>query len=203
MSKTPSWAMVGFLLGAAFVWNFKRDGEKNVAVAPSSAARMDWPKAVVVAPSPLTTIEAVFADWGQHAVWENNLTEVALWRAETKSFSEFYEVRKVGDALYFRSIAKLTRLVIRHGVPLPTDAPLQFTETEAQYREWLEHGRFERKTEATVQPSLFGPVLIPPDETMPRMPVPTTPMPRTAPTTPPVRTTIEFGQSVIELPPKK
>jgi hypothetical protein len=182
MSKTPSWAMVGFLLGAAFVWNFKRDDAKNVTAAPSLVARTDWPKAVVVPPSPLTTIEAVFADWGQHAVWENNVTELAMWRSETKSFSEFYEVRKVGDVPYFRSIPKLTRLVIRHGVPLP-NSPLEFTETEEQYRDWLEHGRFERKPQATVQPSLFGPALMPPGETMPPPPVPrpTTPSPRITP----------------------
>ena len=194
--------MVGFLLGAAFVWNFKRDGEENVVPAPSSAARTDWPKAVVVvAASPLTTIEAVFSDWGQHAVWENGVTELALWRSETKSFSEFYEVRKVGDVPYFRSIPKLTRLVINHGVPLP-NSPLQFTETEEQYREWLEHGRFERKTEATLQPSLFGPALIPPVEGMSRITSPTPSMPRSAPPTPPARTHLEIGQSVIESPPR-
>jgi hypothetical protein len=180
MSKSPSWAMVGFLLGAAFVWNFKRDGEKNVVPALSPSARTDWPKAVVVPSSPLTTIEAVFADWGQHAVWENGVTELALWRSETKSFSEFYEVRKVGDVPYFRSIPKLTRLVINHGVPLP-NSPLQFTETEEQYREWLEHGRFERKPETTLQPSLFGPALMPPGEVMPRITTPTPAMPRITP----------------------
>jgi len=178
MSKTPSWAMVGFLLGAAFVWNFKRDGDKNVVAAPLPSARTEWPKSVLVPPSPLTTIEAVFADWGQHAVWENGVTELALWRSETKNFSEFYEVRKVGDVPYFRSIPKLTRLVIHHGVPLP-NSPLQFTETEEQYREWLEHGRFERKPAATLPPSLFGPALISSGEVVP--PTPTPSMPRITP----------------------
>lgn len=201
MSKTPSWVMLGFFLGAAFVWTFKRDSVKPVAMVPSAATVTEWPKSVLVPPPSLTTIEAVFADWGKHAVWEDNVTEVAMWRSETNSFSDFYEVRKVGDVLYFRSIAKLTRLVIRHGVPLP-QSPLQFTETEAQYREWLEHGRVERKSERTRQPSLSGPVLIPPGETMQRLPVPTTPLPRIAPTTAPAGTTVEFGQSVIELPPK-
>jgi hypothetical protein len=147
MSKTPSWVMLGFFLGAAFVWTFKRDAVKPVAMVPSAATVTEWPKSVLVPPPSLTTIEAVFADWGKHAVWEDNVTEVAMWRSETNSFSDFYEVRKVGDVLYFRSIAKLTRLVIRHGVPLP-QSPLQFTETEAQYREWLEHGRVERPKDA-------------------------------------------------------
>jgi hypothetical protein len=177
MSKASSWAMLGFFLGAASVWGLKRDADKAAAKATTAATvtLKEWPKAARPERSELTKIEAVFAAWGQHAVWDNNVTEVALWQSSDRDFSEFYEVRKVGDALYFRSIPKLTRLVIRHGVPLPKDSPLEFTETEAQYREWLEHGRFERQTDATVQPSLFGPALIPAGETMRRMPLPEAP----------------------------
>jgi hypothetical protein len=108
-------------------------------------------------------------------VWDDQVTEVALWRTETGSFSEFYEVRRVGEGYYFRSIPQLTRRVIRHGVPRPKESPLEFTETEAHYREWFEHGRFERQPQPTVQPSLFGPALMPPGETLPRIPVPKTP----------------------------
>ena len=96
----------------------------------------------------LTKIEAVFEAYGQPAVWDNDLTEVALWNSETKSFSEFYEIRRTRDALYYRSIPRLTRRVIRHGKLLP-DSPLQFTETEEQYREWRENGRTERPPEPT------------------------------------------------------
>lgn len=138
MSKTPSWVMLGFLLGAGFVWSFTRDAEKS---APAGLIVQEWPKAVVVPPSPLTTIEAVFDAWKENAVWENNVTEVAMWRAETAAYSEFYEVRKLGETLYFRSIPRLTRRLIRSGPPLPSNAPLQFTESEAHYLAWLEQGR--------------------------------------------------------------
>lgn len=195
MSKAPSWAMLGFLVGAAFVWSFKRETEKAAAVAPVTLTA--WPKAVRVEPSPITTIETLFAEYGRHAVWHDNLTEIAMWRSETRDFSEFYEVKRVGEALYFRSIPKLTRLVIHHGVPLPNEVPLRFTETEEQYREWLEHGRFERQKEATVQPSLLGPALIPPGETMPRVQAP-----QQRPSAVPVPVTPEFEKPKLEIPPK-
>ena len=63
----------------------------------------------------LTTIEAVFAAWGDYAVWQDDLTEIGFWNPETESFSEFYEVKRNNGAFYFRSIPKLTRRVIRHG----------------------------------------------------------------------------------------
>lgn len=144
-SLAPSWVMLGFLLGAATVWLMQRGAEK-----PAAAVKLSFtPPAVRVQASPVTTIEAVFAEWGQHVQWDGNLTEVAMWRPETSAYSEFYEVRKVGEELFFRSIPKLTRRLVRHGKPLPDNAPLQFTQSEAQYREWLEHGRDERPPEAT------------------------------------------------------
>lgn len=145
LSLAPSWVMLGFLLGAATVWLMQRGTEKPVAVGNLAVS----PRAVPVAASPVTTIEAVFAEWGHHAQWEGNLTEVAMWRTEPSAYSEFYEVRKVGETLYFRSIPKLTRRLIRHGKPLPDHAPLQFTQSDTQYREWLQHGRDERPPEAT------------------------------------------------------
>jgi hypothetical protein len=175
MSKTPSWVMLGFLLGAAFVWGFKRDMAKPTAVAPVTLTQ--WPKAVKVPPSPLTTIEAVFVDWGKYAVWDGDIAEVALWRSETRGFTECYEVRRWDGIYYFRSIPKLTRRIIRHGVVLP-DSPLQFTETEEQYREWLDHGRFERTEEPTLQPTLLGPALVPAGEGIPKVKAPKrTPVP--------------------------
>jgi len=152
LSKTPSWIMLGFILGALFVWMLPRDPEP--AAAPEATRRAAPAEPPRTALTTLTTIEAVFEAWGQHAVWDNDLTEVALWNSATKSFSECYEVRRTRDAYYFRSIPKLTRLVIRHGKPLP-DSPLQFTETEEQYREWKENGRTERPAERTADDVKF------------------------------------------------
>jgi hypothetical protein len=88
------------------------------------------------APAPrLTTIEAVFAAWDRYAVWSDGTTEVALWSADTKGFSDCYEVTKLGDAYYFRSIPALTRPILTHGVV--TESPLEFTETARQREEWL------------------------------------------------------------------
>jgi hypothetical protein len=151
LSRTPSWVMLGFVLGALFVWMHPRDPEPaatppRLAAEPAPAE----PAALVerrIALTTLSTIEAVFESWGDRAVWDHDATEVALWNGGTKSYSEFYEVRRSGGVNYFRSIPKLTRRILSHGKPAPAECPLQFTETEQQYREWREHGRTERPVE--------------------------------------------------------
>jgi len=142
-SRSFSWGMTGFLLGAACVYAYLRP-RPAPAGAPTVA-----PVAVAQAPAPpapartLSTVEAVFAEWGERASWTGNVTEIALWSSAAGAFADFYEVRRVGGQLYFRSIPALTRRVIRRGKEDPS-CPLVFTETEAEYREWLQHGRTER-----------------------------------------------------------
>ena len=131
-SQTPSWAMLGFVLGALFVLALPRRQPEALAPArpPAHASA-----AVRSAPPRLTTIEAVFAGWSQYAVWENGLTEVALWNADTRAYSDCFEVLRSGDGYFFRSIPKLTRVPLTHGVT--ANSPLLFTETEEQRQEWL------------------------------------------------------------------
>ena len=69
--------------------------------------------------------EDVFAQLGSTAVWQNELTEVAFWNAPKRAFADCYEVLRVGDTFYFRSIPHLTRPVMTEGVP--TNSPIQFT----------------------------------------------------------------------------
>lgn len=152
MSKTPSWVMLGFALGAAFVAALPPFGERKL-----TAKLEPGPRPAPAAPAapreaqPLATIEAVFAEWGEHAVWWDDITEVALWNTATKEFSDYYEVRRFGRTNYFRSIPTLTRRVLTHGKVFP-DSPLQFTETEEQYQEWKQHGRVERQIDRDYRP---------------------------------------------------
>ena len=135
LSKTPSWVTLGFVLGALFVWALPHV-ENNLAPPPATLAttvRLERPQ--------LTEIEAVFAEWGHFAVWENDVTEVALWDVDKRSYAICYEVLRSGENFYFRSIPRLTRPVLTHG--LHETMPLQFTETEAMRREWLERGQYE------------------------------------------------------------
>ncbi len=145
LSKTPSWVMLGFILGALFVIALP-PLRKKPAPAPETV-RVEFTRpAAPREPRPLSEIEGVFAVWGKHATWFNDTTEVALWNTKDRAFTDFYEVRRFGDDYYFRSLTSLTRRIVKHGKPLP-ESPLQFTETEEQYRDWLEHGRIERPTE--------------------------------------------------------
>ena len=148
LSRTPSWVMLGFLLGALAVYAMMRPrGGAPVSTLPVATNTPPAPEPKREAPM-LTTIEAVFATWGENAVWHANTTEVALWNTRDRDFTDFYEVRRIGGVNYFRSIPALTRRVIRRGKEIP-ECPLQFTETEEQYREWKEHGRTERPGEPT------------------------------------------------------
>lgn len=196
MSKTSSWVTLGFFLGAATVWAYLTHQEKIAPAAP--VALKEWPTAAKLQPSPLTTIEALFEAYGTAAVWENNVTQVAMWRPDTKEYSEFYEVRRVGEELYFRSIPRLTHMLIQHGKLPSNEVPLKFTETEAQYKEWLESTRFEKSDEPSLQPSLLGPAVIEPGEKMPR---PTAPKPKSRPPAMPVPEIVDKDGNKIPVNP--
>jgi hypothetical protein len=133
LSKTPSWITLGFVLGALFVFSLPRQEMKSPPAPPPSVLKLERPA--------LTEIEAVFAEWGHHAVWHNDLTEIALWDTEKRSYSICYEVLRNGEKLYFRSIPRLTRPILTRG--MDPQSPLQFTETTEGHREWIEHGQYE------------------------------------------------------------
>lgn len=141
LSKTPSWVMVGFVLGVLTVLGFQRDrrepvpaGEAAVSLAPAAVPakaesqetgeersvtnREDRPS--------LAVIEAVFDQWGGYALWENEVTEVALWNSVTNDFTDYFEVIRTGSGFYYRSIPRLTRSWTDAKPPL--ESPLRFTE---------------------------------------------------------------------------
>jgi hypothetical protein len=179
MSNTPAWIMLGVLLGAVFVAALpprRKQPPREVAVFKAAEPP---PAATPRDPPQLTKIEAVFEVWGKYAVWSDYVTEVALWNEHDNAYTDFYEVRRVGDAYYFRTIPRLTRRVIARGKPIP-ESPLQFTETEEQYREWLSYGRSERSLErpAAPRPATTAPTLAPaPIEAPLKLEVPAMPRP--------------------------
>jgi hypothetical protein len=131
-SMTPSWVMLGFAAGVLFMWLLRATVEETAEpVAPA----IEPPPARVSTPPKPMEIEAVFEQYGEYARWANDLTEVVLWNRGAQEIIDRFEVRRVGDSLYFRTIPRLTRRVLDHGVP--DNLPIQFTETEAQYQQWL------------------------------------------------------------------
>ncbi len=157
MSKTPSWIMLGFLLGALFVLALpqrKTKAPPPVAILPGEPARPAVPRE----PAPLSRIEIIFEQYGEGAVWSDSTTEVAMWDPVEERYADLYEVRRMDGKLYFRSIPQLTRRVISRG-KVPADSLLQFTETEEQYREWNEHGRTERPIERMWQKPARAPAI--------------------------------------------
>jgi len=128
-SMAPSWVLLGFGIGVLFIW----------MLPPSetpAAAGLEPAAAPVARSAPqIAVIEAVFAEWGSAASWENDVTEVALWSGETGSYSQCFQVIRTGGMYFFRSIPRFTRPVLTRGVR--DNSPLQFTESEAQRAEWI------------------------------------------------------------------
>jgi len=141
LSKIPSWISLGFVLGALFVWALPSPESEAPEPTAQEVPAESTPPPVRSGPAPLSDIEVVFSEWGHHAIWSHDLAEVALWDTETKSFSRYYEVLRNGENHYFRTIDRLTRPILTHGVKV--DGPLLYTETEAMRAEWLQEKRQE------------------------------------------------------------
>ena len=149
LSKTPSWIMLGFIIGAGFILALPRSEPPAprpiiVTAAPEKPARPEPPQ--------LPTVETLFEQWADYAVWDHDATQVALWDAAVGAYADLYEVRRIDGAYYFRSIPQLTNRPLNHGKRPPPECPFQFTETEQQYRDWREEGRYERPAETSRVP---------------------------------------------------
>jgi hypothetical protein len=131
-SMVPSWVMLGFIVGALFVWALPKRESASTSPPPET------PLIEVSATPRVTTIEAVFAEWGQYAIWHQDRTEIALWNSATQAYSECYEVMRNDGAFFFRSITRLSHPLLTHGPQTHLEnCPLQFTETVAQRAAWL------------------------------------------------------------------
>ncbi len=141
LSKTPSWIMVGFVIGGIVAWTAKTQWDNRSRAVAASALAVEqakpMPTPTPLPPPPgkasLTDLEAVFERWQSHAIWRNDITEIAFWDPATSQFSEFVEVLRNGDEDYFRTIPRLTRPF--GDEVLPKDAPLRFTDPDALHPE--------------------------------------------------------------------
>ena len=120
-SKIPSWIMLGFILGALFVWALPRREPATVTVPPPAPAKS---AAAPALPPRLTDVEAVFAKWGTHALWANDVTYVVMWDTESLSYRDAFEVLRNGDNLFFRSVPRPRGMRALEGIP--QNSPLQF-----------------------------------------------------------------------------
>jgi hypothetical protein len=135
-SKTPSWVMVGFAIGALFVWLLPRpSAPPEVRPAPATPAPV-----VAETPPRLMVAEALFERWGDLASWDGDRTEVAAWNIETGRYDDYFEVRRIwlNDeghyAYYFRTIPGLSRPIRARNTP--DESLLQFTESEEESIRW-------------------------------------------------------------------
>ena len=153
-SKTPSWVMLGFVLGALAMLALPRP--EKIAPPPPALAALS-----VAAPlPPQITVERgvffedVFAELSPSAVWQDDLTEVAFWNPDRRAYADCYEVLRVNDKFYFRSIPHLTRPLLTKGVG--ANSPLQFTvpgdgafQRPGPTFDQINRGQFPRASEPT------------------------------------------------------
>jgi len=163
LSKTPSWIMLGFVIGAAAVLSLPRSPEvvyvpvSDESLLPTALAHQSPLVAEPQQEPDFTIVEAVFSEWQNYAVWDGDVTEIALWDSEVGRYARFYEVLRApassaGGAItfYYRSIPVLTRPVLTHGVS--ASAPLLFTEPDALRQAWLR--QHDEATWSAIQESI-------------------------------------------------
>lgn len=137
LSKTPSWVMLGFVIGCIVMWTIKTESPAPAPVRPQPTTSAPSTPPTFQAPpekedkpdASLSDMEAVFDRWKGDAIWHHDLTEVAFWNRTTNKYDNFVEVLRNGDDYYFRTIPKLTQNLIEAGVP--HDAPIKFTEPDS------------------------------------------------------------------------
>ena len=132
-SNVPVWLTLGFVAGCAFGWVMFHESVKP-PTAPVAAAATATPVAVPSgAPKDIATLAAAeqyFQKWGGYAVWENHVTQFAVWNGRKQRHADFYEVRRVDAKFYFRSLPQLSWVLIDHGPK--TREPIWFAETAAR-----------------------------------------------------------------------
>jgi hypothetical protein len=133
-SRIPVWMTVGFGLGIGFAAIFLRSSEpvRPPTSAPRSPEGPGLPlRAAPNLPADATTlgeVEFQFRTWGGYALWQNNLTQFALWNAQTDRHSDFYEVRRVNRIYYFRTLPRENWPLLDHGEM--ARCPLWFAEPQ-------------------------------------------------------------------------
>lgn len=128
--------MLGFVIGCIVSLSVKKQIEARAAA--DAAARDHAALTATPEPTPTPTpvpqlhhatlneLEAIFTRWQGHAVWRNDLTEVAFWNPLTNQYNEYVEVLRSGEDFYFRNVTHLTRPLSHDNIP--HDAPLRFTD---------------------------------------------------------------------------
>jgi hypothetical protein len=144
LSKTPSWIMVGFVVGCVFAYVVDRELERRNPKPPvAQPAAKQTPQAQTIAPATppamrlsLNEVDAIFRQATDDAVWEHDLTQIALWNPLTQKFSDLVEVMRSGEYFYYRPLSRLTRpLITAQAEP---GVLILFTETEADREKRLE-----------------------------------------------------------------
>ncbi len=143
-SKAPLWLTLGFVVGLGFGWlafenhstseSTASSAVKADPVRPARPFIPDPPRAAVQ----LGELEELFQAWGGYSIWENNVTQLAVWNGSTSRHSDFYEVRRSSRKFYFRTLPKAEWPLIDHGEMVR--CPLWFAETpEMRKKFYREH----------------------------------------------------------------
>jgi hypothetical protein len=133
----PALVTLGFAAGCLFGWfAFKKPPERPGQPPPAAPAATKIE--VSTGTGDLAMVESFFRTWGGYAVWENDITEIAVVSDQPeRSRMGYYQVIRAHRRFFFRTLNRLTRPLIDHGVLVR--CPIAFTEPpwmrEKYYRE--------------------------------------------------------------------
>ena len=136
LSKTPSWIMLGVIIGSIVTvtvqkhWGGRNDESPPIpAPAAGPAGETSKEPAITNTHLSLFAMETLFQQYQENVVWRHEIKEVVFWNPFTDQYSEYVEVLRNGEDFYFRSIPRLTRPIIEE--LMDPNVPMRFTEPES------------------------------------------------------------------------
>ena len=151
-SNVPVWLTLGFVAGLAFGWMMLREPAK-ILPPPNATTPAETVAVPDNAPKDIATLgatEQYFQRWGGYAVWENHVTQFAVWNGRKQRHSDFYEVRRADGKFYFRTLPQLAWVLIDHGPK--SRAPIWFAETVAMRAQFYQdHPNYDQSKEPEVK----------------------------------------------------
>ena len=111
ISIAPLWLILGLAAGLLAGWIIFGSRETaKIAVVDQMPAEGEEQ-----GPVTLAAAERLFQKWGGYAVWENDITQLAVWNVRKHEHADFYEVYRVRGRFFFRSLQQLNWVLIDHG----------------------------------------------------------------------------------------
>lgn len=150
-NNVPLWLTLGFVSGCVFGWlMFREPAKPALATLPAPVEKSVAPAGAPKDIATLAAAEQYFQKWGGYAIWENHVTQFAVWNGRKQRHADFYEVRRVDAKFYFRSLPQLSWVLLDHGPKVRE--PIWFAETAAMRAQFYQdHPDYDQSKEPEIK----------------------------------------------------